>query len=109
MTTTRRREAGELPPEHGARFVLERLDGEVGRARYEVRIEAPARGSEANHAVRGVATIRSASDVVLGAWDGAPEPWAVDTALGVCRTLGKNHAEHGDWPGVLRRWRAPRT
>jgi hypothetical protein len=43
----------------------------------------------------------------LGTFDRPPPPWAVDTALGLLKTLTKNHAESADWPRRIHRWRAP--
>lgn len=102
------REAGELAPDHGARLVLELLEGSIGEARYRVRVETRDERSGQPSEASATATIRSASDVELSEWDHALAPWVLETVLGHCRTLGKNHAAHGDWPGVLRRWRAPR-
>lgn len=99
-SSARGKEAGELRPENGARFVLELESKEVAVARYRVRVETePAAQTHATLSDRGVE---------LGPWEGAVEPWAVEMALGFCRTVAKNHATAGDWPAVLRRWRSPR-
>lgn len=101
-------EAGERTPEHGARFVLERLEGAPGAARYDLRIETRAQSTHEPTTLAASATITSADDVAFSAWSAEPEPWALEFVTGLCRTLGKNHAASGDWPAVLRRWRAPR-
>lgn len=100
-------EAGERTPAHGARFVLERLEGEAERATYGVRVELRGGPTGAPRTLSAIATVTPA-EVELGAWNETPEPWAIEVVLGLCRTLGKHHAPTGDWPRVVRRWRAPR-
>ncbi|MGF1467615.1 MAG: hypothetical protein ACFCGT_15935 [Sandaracinaceae bacterium] len=93
-----------LHPEHGARFVLERLDVTPGAARYRVQVfgREPARWV-------GEATIaRPAGTVSRDGPDGLPA-WACTTLDGFLATLAKRHAEDGAFPAKLTRWRAPRT
>lgn len=93
----------EHTPKHGLRVLLDRLDGEPGRARYRVELYVPA----VSHATE--ATLADGA-VTFGEWSllegaGAPEAWTIDAAKAFLRTLQKNHAADGDWPVRIMRWR----
>lgn len=88
-----------LTPTHGARLELS-LESGGETALYRVEARTP----EAAF----IATARLDAAGVHVEWQESPPKWIVDSALGLLRTLHKNHLEDRKWPSRLHRWRQER-
>jgi hypothetical protein len=88
-----------LTPTHGARLELTLEDG-GDQARYRVEARTPKEAFLA-HATLDRAGVRVE-------WQAPPPKWIADTALGLLRTLQKNHIDDRQWPSRLHRWREER-
>lgn len=93
----------ELVPTHGARVLLDRVATDGARATYRVEIHAP-EASWASEASLDAAVTLAPWRAIRGAI-GEPEPWMIESARGLLRTLLKNHAGDGSYPPRLLRWR----
>ena len=88
-----------LRPTHGARLELTlETGGEV--ARYGIEAQTPTASY--------LATADLDREGVRIEWREPPPSWIAETALGLLRTLRKNHLEDRRWPSRLNRWREER-
>lgn len=93
----------ELVPTHGVRVLLDRIAIEGTRARYRVEIHAP-ESSWASEAALDTSVLLEPWQPIRGSAV-EPEPWMIESARGLLRTLIKNHATDGAYPHRLLRWR----